>query len=820
MTDAGKFSSAAALIALSYALQKEFQLQNALETVNKAVDTHSQSWLARARRSELWLSVGNIDQALEDAQAANDQAENARSQTVLGFAFLAQTRISEAAEAFRQAIALGSEDPLPHLGLGLAKIRQGDLSEGRHDIEMAAGIDSRNALVRSYLGKAFYEEKRGPLDEIQFAQAKLQDPNDPTPWFYDAIRKQSINQPIPALQDLQGSIDRNNNRAVYRSRLMLDEDLAARSAALGRIFRDLGLEQRALVEGWHSVNTDPSDFSGHRFLADTYSALPRHEIARVSELLQSQLLQPLNLTPIQPQLAETSLFVLSGAGPSDVAFNEFNPLFTRDGLGLLINGVGGGNSTAGGDAVLSGLYGRFSFSAGYFHYQSDGFRENNDQERDVYNLLMQVALSAQTSIHLDLRSSNADTGDLVLLFDPDNFSPELRTTEDTDFARIGFHHNFRPGSDLIAAVSYSDSDSGILDPFDVPDFGISGTTTIDTNAKGWNAEVQYLFRTERFRFITGIGALDIDRKDRIQEETQLPFPPFSFQIDDTFKTSVSLENAYIYGLFEQSERLTWTLGLSAGSYKQESFKRDQVNPKLGLTWELNPATVLRFAAFRTLKRPLIANQTIEPTQVAGFNQFYDGVDGEEAWRYGAAIDHRISSHFFGGLEISQRDLTVPIETIIQGPIPSVEFQRVDWKEQLGRAYLHWTLGPAFIIGIDYLYEDFERQGTAGPEEFVELTTHRIPLSLRYFHSSGFTGRLAVTYVDQSGVFGGLDPTAGSDNFFIVDASVSYRLPKRFGLISLNARNLLDKSFRFQDTDPANPRVQPGRLVLLKFSLAF
>ena len=139
----------------------------------------------------------------------------------------------------------------------------------------------------------------------EYEQAKLLDPKDPTPWFYDAIQKQTTNRPVEALHDLQHSIELNNNRAVYRSRLLLDQDLAARSAAVGRIYRDLGFEQLALIEGWKSVNTDPSNYSAHRLLADSYSALPRHEIARVSELLQSQLLQPINLTPVQPNLAES-----------------------------------------------------------------------------------------------------------------------------------------------------------------------------------------------------------------------------------------------------------------------------------------------------------------------------------------------------------------------------------------------------------------------------------------------------------------------------------------------------------------------------------
>ena len=43
---------------------------------------------------------------------------------------------------------------------------------------------------------------------------------------------------------------------------------------MAQIYNDLGFQQRALVEGWKSVNTDPADFSGHRFLADTYAFCP------------------------------------------------------------------------------------------------------------------------------------------------------------------------------------------------------------------------------------------------------------------------------------------------------------------------------------------------------------------------------------------------------------------------------------------------------------------------------------------------------------------------------------------------------------------
>src|SRR5918999_1602535 len=161
---------------------------------------------------------------------------------------------------------------------------------------------------------------------------------------------------------MERAIELNDNRAVYRSRLLLDADEAARSAALARIYSDLGFQQLALVEGWKSVNTDQTNFSAHRFLADSYAILPRHEIARVSELLQSQLLQPLNMTPIQPHLAESNLFLIGAQGPAALSFNEFNPLFNRNGVNFQTTGLAAENKTYAGEGVLSGIYNKAAFS--------------------------------------------------------------------------------------------------------------------------------------------------------------------------------------------------------------------------------------------------------------------------------------------------------------------------------------------------------------------------------------------------------------------------------------------------------------------------
>jgi len=182
-----------------------------------------------------------------------------RIQTVLGFAYLMQVMTTDSKVAFEKAIELDQAAPLPRLGLGLAKIREGDLKEGGREIEIAASLDPNNSLIRSYLGKVYYEEKRGKIDGEEYAIAKELDPKDPTPWFYDAIAKQTTNRPVEALRDFEKAKELNDNRAVYRSKLLLDSDLAARSAATARIYNDLGFGQLGLVEGYNAVNADPTN---------------------------------------------------------------------------------------------------------------------------------------------------------------------------------------------------------------------------------------------------------------------------------------------------------------------------------------------------------------------------------------------------------------------------------------------------------------------------------------------------------------------------------------------------------------------------------
>lgn len=836
--------SAAALVARSYAQQARFDLEGARRSLMDAVAASPDDALAHARLAEIHLSFGNLDKALQSAQKAAAIAPGlSRTQTVLGFAYLTQVKTNEARAAFDQAIQADQADPLPRLGMGLAKIRDGQLEAGRMNLEVAASLDPNNSMIRSYLGKAYYEEKRAGLDEREFKIAKDLDPNDPTPWFYDAIAKQTTNRPVEALQDMQKAIELNDNRAVYRSKLQLDSDLAARSSSLARIYNNLGFQQRGLVEGWNSVNTDPTNFSAHRFLSDSYSSLPRHEIARVSELLQSQLLQPTNITPLQPRLSESNLLQISSQGPASAGFNAYNPLFNRNQLAVQLNGLVGSNSTTSGEAVVSGVYDKLSMSAGYTDFETDGWRINADEKDKLADVFAQYEFSYKTSVQAEYRYRDLDRGDPALRFFEDDYSDALRQEDETNFGRVGFRHAFTPGSTVIGNFSYqeADRDLGIFELipppiiFPIPP-PVESLVAGLTEEKAYSGELQYLFRSKPVNIVAGAGYFDVDTDLTFAQDLTWPgmVPPMVLnEYDEAEDSKTKHSNAYLYSYLNLVDSMTITVGASGDFYEDEasvtstfgrfdrSQNKDQFNPKFGVTWSLLPGTTLRGAVFRTLKRKLITDQTLEPTQVAGFNQFFDDADAAEAWVYGGAVDQKISSSVYGGLEYMYRDMTIPVYTqpVFPGPFEIVEG---DSEENLARAYIYWTPYRMVSVGAEYLYEKIERDDEVN-FGIKEVKTHRIPLGINFFHPSGINFGLKATYYDQEGRFQRQDSlpgmyTSGSDNFWLTDCVVSLRLPNRYGFVSFGIANIFDEEFNYLDTDLANPTVQPGRRAYLQFNM--
>ncbi len=812
-------------IALSYAYQNMFDIKSALSSIESLIEKNKNNALLWSRLSELNLMTGNLDKALNSAKQALKLNPNvSRTQTTLGFAYLTQIQPLKAQLAFNKAIEIDGADPLSHLGLGLVIIRQGNLSLGRQHIEFAATLDPNNALIRSYLGKAYYEEKREKLAIVQFTMAKQLDPNNPTAYYYNAILLQSINRPIEALHELQQSIALNNNRAVYRSSLLLDQDEAARSASMARIYNELKFGQLALQEGWTSINADPTNSSAHRLLADSYFNLPRHEKARVSELLQAQLLQPLNLNPIQPQLTISHLGILDSLGPLDSSYSEFNSMFTKNNFDIQVSTIVGNNDTRGIDLVVSGLHNKFSYSLGKFNYKTNGFRPNNDLEHNLYNAFIQYKISHHLNLQAEFRNKKSSNGDLLLAFDPNTYEPNKRTDIKTKSNRIGFNYSINAKHTLLGSIINYDrfEEKQLKTIRNEAPFTIKSNKLVTEDEQANSVELQYLYNSTKLKVITGISDIDL-KHEQISSLNQVALPPGPIiPITSPPTTLSNLDTkhttTYIYSKFSPVDNSTFTLGLSYDNYKIQGYKNQQINPKLGFQYNIKDKSLFRMAAFSTVLRPTTTtNQTIEPTNIAGFNQFYDDLRGAKITKYGFAVDHSFSKTLKISIEPSWRSLNIP--NINNNTSTSFD----EFDEQAIRAYLYFIINSKFTLSTEYFYENFKSAtnniNNTTPQNLV---TSRIPITLNYSNPFGINIQLISSYIDQK--YTKQNKKRQTDNFWVTDFLISYRFRKRVGIISLGIKNVFNRKFNFYDLEynglSRTPFIQPEQSIFTKLSFSF
>ncbi|WP_230314451.1 TonB-dependent receptor domain-containing protein [Candidatus Contendibacter odensensis] len=412
-------------------------------------------------------------------------------------------------------------------------------------------------------------------------------------------------------------------------------------------------------------------------------------------------------------------------------------------------------------------------------------------------------MTPELNLQAEYRHRETDQGDLSLNFDG-RFAPQDRNGVDQKTARIGARYSPSPQNSIIA--SFIDAERDQLLDF----FNNGNEAQILSKAQSHQIEAQWLYKGNRFNTITGLSIYRTQTDDYYFGNLFLDFP-------------TKQDNYYGYTNINFPENITWTLGLSAESYDLQNFSLNQLNPKLGLRWSITDQLVLRAAAFEVIKRDLVVNQTIEPTQLAGFNQFFDDANGTDSKNYGIGLDAHLSQKVWGGIELSRRDLEIPIG--IGGP-----FEIEEDQEDLYRAYLYWLPSRNWSVTVEYLYEGFKMlDGQYRRTSFpTQLETTTVPLNVRYFSPLGFFAGAGVTYVDQRVNY---DPEAtatasGSDDFFLFDATVGYRLPKRYGIIALEARNLLDQQFQFQDysfqtaNNSTDPRFLPERTFLARIILNF
>lgn len=292
-------------------------------------------------------------------------------------------------------------------------------------------------------------------------------------------------------------------------------------------------------------------------------------------------------------------------------------------------------------------------------------------------------------------------------------------------------------------------------------------------------------------------------------------------------------NGYIYSNYNLRSNINATFGLSYENFSnnpRDSDKAsdfDKINPKFGLQWDVIDNVRLRIVWIETVKSPLVASQTIEPTQVAGFNQFFDDLNGTRSRRMGLGIDTHFAKTIYWGGEISRRDLSVPI---LSGTTN-------EQKENLYRTYLYWPMSNQWVLRGEAQFEQFSRAKLS--TEPHQIDTISAPISISYFGTQGLFSSLIGTYVNQkidrdipTKIYEGSSRyNEGKEGFFLVDTVLGFRLPRRRGALSVEARNIFDQEFLYRDTSfnavsiiNINPSVVnrfiPDRIIMMRLTLHF
>ena len=831
-------------MAESYWFQSRSRLKEALLAAHSATVKSPGFGFAWVRVAELEFSFGHTDAALSALDRGLALApRNAQGVSLRGFLLAAQGHIHRAQGYFDQAIALDGGLGNAWLGRGLCKIRQGHAAEGRKDLQVAAAIEPNRAILRSYLGKAFSNARDMAGAEKELKLARKLDPNDPTSWLYSALLHQEGNRVNEAIRDLEKSQELNNNRSLFRSKLLLDQDQAVRSANLAGIYKDAGMFDVSVREAARAVTYDYANFSSHLFLANSYDAIRdpklfnlRYETPAVSERLIANLLAPVG----------------SGSLSRNVSQQEYSRLFEGDHFGVssMTQYFDNGDWTEEGSQY--GTIGNFSYAFDVSYRFDNGARQNNELEQNYYSLKLKQQITPKDSVYFQVETFNAKSGDIQQYYNQSQASKTLRVKERQEpNLFLGYHHEWSPGMHTLVLASRIDDTLSVREPSPVLLFAKqSGGETVEVSNPSqftlfnrnavqlYSIDLQQIWQTEKQTMVLGAryqtgSSQSTNYLEQMPGLGPIPIPKIN---NDIWRVSF-----YGYEQVQVLDSLQVTFGLAydklhfpanidTSPISRQETDRDNISPKAGILWTPCPDTHVRAVYTRSLGGFLFDNAVrLEPSQVAGFNQafrslasesFVGLVPGTQFETLGLGLDHTIkkTSTYFG-LEgewlrsTGRRAVGVLTNEFPGGPasnIPSLASstrQSLRYDEKTLLFTVNQLLADEWSVGARYRvsYADLQGRftdispgvpGAAGLNQNNQALLHQLNLYLNYNHRCGFFSSLQSVWSSQSnyGTYGPGGTIAG-DDFWQINAFVGYRFYRRHVEAQVGVLNLTDRNYK-------------------------
>ena len=280
-----------------------------------------------------WYGLGttyaeqeNFEPARKALQRAVDLVPGATGPLAeLGALETRALRLGSAQAAIDQSLNLTPDDYVAWTSRGVLLLAQGQPEAALEALLKAGVLEPRYAKAQIYAAIAWYQLGRSDAALASLAKAKVADPNDPLPYFYEAqIQRDDLN-PTGAITAARAAIDRFG---FLKSLGPIATDRQGNSS-LGAAYALFGLEawaKRTAAESQHPF------FAGSYLFAAERSAEPFY---RNSGLIQGYLTDP-TLFGASPQrstlLATPAAFVTTGlASVRTNAVSSLTPTFIANG---------------------------------------------------------------------------------------------------------------------------------------------------------------------------------------------------------------------------------------------------------------------------------------------------------------------------------------------------------------------------------------------------------------------------------------------------------------------------------------------------------
>jgi len=825
-------------LAESYHRQSEWNLKGALEAAHAATVQSPRFGFAWARVAELEFSFGHSVAATDALKKALEYSpRNAQALALQGFILASQNKFKPAIELFDHALDVDTALGNAWLGRGLCHIRGGDIEEGMEDLQMAVVVEPQRAVLRSYLAKGFAKTHQTELAVNEFKLAKEGDSQDPTAWLYSALLNQQQSRINSAIADLEKSQELNDNRALFRSKMLLDEDRAVRGANLARMYQDAGMNEVGLGQAASSVTHDYANDAAHLFISDSFGELRdptrfnlRYETVWFNEWLLANLLAPVG----------------AGRLPLTVSEQEYSRLFESDGMGLA------SSTTVRSDGQvrqLASQYGTFGNTAWAFdldYQRNDGVRINNGLDRTEWYATIKQQLTPNDTVLLLTKYQDYKAGDNFQYYDPTNARPNFRFEEEQKPILLGgYRHQWAPGVHTMLLAGrlaneqrFTDQDANLLLLAEFPNGTVYQTdqqpfgVKLSSKLEIYTAEVNQIIQKEKFTAVFG-GLWQDGKFDSSQKLTNTSLPPFlmpSPAAAGSYSDSFRRLEGYAYLTLEPIERVWLTGGITYNDVEMPiNFRappigggtttRQLLGPKAALVWNPSPSITVRGMFSRSLGGvSLDESYRLEPTQLAGFPTAYRSVISESLVGSVAApkfdiaglgadleLGPRTYLNLHAGLIESFVDRDIGVFRLDNGNIPyvpSTTQETLDYHEQVFGAAISQLVGENIALGLTYRCSRAELDARlpevptsvlTTADQSLDSTLHRVEGHVIFNHCSGLFARGEAQWYHQRN--SGFTPAQPGDDFMQFNLSAGYRFAQRRGEVSVGILNLTDQDYR-------------------------